>query len=281
MKGIILAGGSGSRLYPMTSAVNKQILPVYDKPMIYYPITTLVKLGIKDICIISSPEYKYFYHSLFGDGSKLGLNIVYRIQHEPNGIAESLIIGESFIKNSSVALILGDNIFHGLPCLKPSTKGATIFTYKVSNPQRYGVVNFDKNLNPIELEEKPQNPKSNHAITGLYFFTKDCSAKAKSLKPSERGELEITDLNNLYLQEKRLDVFRLPRGTAWLDAGTPQSLFESSMYVRSTQNRSGIKIGCLEEECFNQGLISKNNFKNILDKMPESEYKHYLSSLKS
>ena len=279
MKGIILAGGTGSRLYPLTSTINKQLLPVYDKPMIYYPFCTLLSCGIKDFCIISSPEYLPSYEKLFGDGSQLGIKITYKVQYKPRGIAESFIIAEEFINNDSVALILGDNIFHGMPRVKPILYGAVIFGYEVSDPRSYGVIEFDSDNNVISIEEKPTEPKSNYAVPGLYFYDKNVVEYAKTLKPSARGEIEITDLNLIYLDKKQLTAVKFAKGTAWLDAGSAESLFESSAYVQAIQSRQGIKIGCIEEECFKRKYISKEQLKALIEKLPNSEYKKYLNKL--
>jgi len=276
MKGIILAGGTGSRLYPLTSTINKQLLPVYDKPMIYYPLYTLITCGITEFCIISSPEYLPLYEKLFGDGSQLGLKITYKVQYKPRGIAESFIIAEDFIKDDSVALILGDNIFHGMPRVKPLLEGAIIFAYEVNDPTAYGVVEIDENNSVLSIEEKPKNPKSNFAVPGLYFYDNKVVEYAKTLKPSSRGELEITDLNLKYLDKKQLTAVKFARGTAWLDAGTAETLFQSSAYIHSIQSRQGIKIGCIEEECFKRKLINKAQFQNLIEKMPKSDYKEYL-----
>jgi glucose-1-phosphate thymidylyltransferase len=279
MKGIILAGGTGSRLYPLTSTINKQLLPVYDKPMIYYPFCTLLSCGIKDFCIISSPEYLPSYEKLFGDGSQLGIKITYKVQYKPRGIAESFIIAEEFINNDSVALILGDNIFHGMPRVKPILYGAVIFGYEVSDPRSYGVIEFDSDNNVISIEEKPTEPKSNYAVPGLYFYDKNVVEYAKTLKPSARGEIEITDLNLIYLDNKQLTAVKFAKGTAWLDAGSAESLFESSAYIQAIQSRQGIKIGCIEEECFKRKYISEEQLKALIEKLPNSEYKKYLNKL--
>ena len=279
MKGIILSGGTGSRLYPITTIINKQLLPVYDKPMIYYPLSTLITCGIKDICIISTPDYLSTYEQLLGDGTKLGLSICYKVQYKPNGIAESFLIAEDFIKNDTVALILGDNIFHGMSRIKPILTGAIIFAYEVTDPSSYGVVEFNEENKVISIEEKPKQPKSKYAIPGLYFYDKNVVEYAKQLKPSFRGELEITDLNKIYLDRKQLGVIKFPRGTAWLDAGSPETLFQSGMYIQSIQERQGIKVACIEEECYNKKFINKNQLKNLVDKLPISEYKQYLEKL--
>lgn len=279
MKGIILAGGTGSRLYPLTSTINKQLLPVYDKPMIYYAFHTLLTCGITEFCIISSPDYLSSYEKLFGDGSQLGLKITYKVQYKPKGIAESFIIAEDFISKDNVALILGDNIFHGMPRVKPLLEGAIIFAYEVNDPTAYGVVEIDENNNVLSIEEKPKEPKSNFAVPGLYFYDNKVVEYAKTLKFSSRGELEITDLNLKYLDKKQLTAVKFARGTAWLDAGTAETLFQSSAYVQAIQSRQGIKIGCIEEECFKRKLINKAQFQSLVDKVPVSEYKKYLLKL--
>ena len=276
MKGIILSGGTGSRLYPLTATVNKQLLPVYDKPMIYYPLSTMISCGIREFCIISTPEYLPMYEKLFGNGNHLGLEVTYKIQYKPNGIAESFIIAEDFIGNDNVSLILGDNIFHGLNRVKTNLNGALVFAYEVNNPQDYAVVEFDDNNKVISIEEKPKAPKSKFAIPGLYFFDNRVVKFSKSLKPSKRGELEIVDVMNAYLNDGGIDVIKFPRGTAWLDAGLPDSLFQSAAYVKTIQERQGIRIGCIEEECYNKGFINKAQLKKVIDKLPNSEYKAYL-----
>lgn len=279
MKGIVLAGGNGSRLYPMTNVVNKQLLPVCDKPLIYYPISTLINCGIKEICIISSPEFLPRFESLFKDGSHLGLDITYKVQYKPNGIAESFIIAEDFIGDDTVGLILGDNIFHGMARMKPTLEGAVIFAYRVHDPERYGVVTFDEEHNVNSIEEKPKDPKSNFAIPGLYFYDNNVVKYVKSLKPSNRGELEITDLNKIYLEKKKLKVIPFPRGTAWLDAGTPESLMQSSNYIAAIQERQGTYVGCIEEDVYYKKFIDELQFKKLIDKMPSSDYKTYLERL--
>ena len=279
MKGIILAGGTGSRLYPLTSTINKQLLPVYDKPMIYYPFCTLLSCGIKDFCIISSPEHLPSYEKLFEDGSQLGVKITYKVQYKPRGIAESFIIAEDFIGDDNVALILGDNIFHGMPRVKPFLEGAVIFGYEVNDPKAYGVLEFDNENIVISIEEKPIEPKSNYAVPGLYFYDKKVVQYAKSLKPSNRGEIEITDLNLIYLDKKQLTAVKFAKGTAWLDAGSAETLFESCAYVQAIQSRQGIKIGCIEEECFKRRYISKEQLKALIEKLPNCEYKKYLNKL--
>lgn len=279
MKGIILAGGTGSRLHPLTSVINKQLLPVYDKPMIYYPLCTLLTCGITEFCIISSPDYLPHYNKLFGDGSQYGIKITYKVQYQPKGIAESFIIAEDFIGNDNVALILGDNIFHGMPRIKSSLIGALIFAYEVNDPSAYGVIEFNKDDNVVSIEEKPQQPKSKYAIPGLYFYNNKVVEYAKTLKPSARGELEISDLNLKYLDRGELTAIKFARGAAWLDAGSAETLFESSAYIHSIQSRQGIKIGCIEEECFKRKLINKAQLQILIGKMPESAYKQYLIKL--
>jgi glucose-1-phosphate thymidylyltransferase len=279
VKGIILAGGSGSRLYPMTVSVNKQLIPVYDKPMIYYPLANLISFGIREICIVSSPEFIDKYKKLFNDGSHLGLDISYRIQPEPKGIAQALIIAEDFINNENVCLILGDNIFHGVSDIEIAKTGATVFGYEVSNPSAYGVVSFDSSGNPTSMEEKPLCPTSKYAMPGLYFYDKNAVKYAKSLIPSDRGELEITHLNRLYLEKKEVTVIKLKKGTVWLDAGTPESLFQSSAYIQAIQSRQGTMVGCIEEECLKKHFIDKSQLINLIHEMPNSEYRTYLSTL--
>ena len=279
MKGIILAGGTGSRLYPLTCTINKQLLPVYDKPMIYYPFCTLLSCGIKDFCIISSPEHLPSYEKLFEDGSQFGIKITYKVQYKPRGIAESLIIAEDYICDDNVVLILGDNIFHGMPRVKPLLEGAIIFGYEVNDPKSYGVIEFDNEDRVISIEEKPVQPKSNYAVPGLYFYDKNVVQYAKSLKPSSRGEIEITDLNLIYLARKQLTVVKFAKGTAWLDAGSAESLFESGAYIQTIQSRQGIKIGCIEEECYKRKYINKEQLKALIEKLPAGGYKKYLNKL--
>ena len=287
MKGILLAGGRGTRLYPLTRTVSKQLLPVYDKPMIYYPLSTLMLFGIRDILIISTPEDTPRIEQLLGDGSSLGLNISYAVQDEPKGIAQALLIGKDFIKGDQVCLILGDNIFymgeqlHQIVDKLHSTDNnvATIFAYHVSNPQRFGVVEFNSQMQVISIEEKPQRPKSNYVSVGLYFYPPDAADKAASLKPSKRGELEITDLNNLYLKESRLSVIPMLRGNAWLDAGTPESLMDSGDFVRIIEQRQGLKIACLEEIALKQGFIDKQQLLCLIERLDECNYKTYLQKV--
>lgn len=287
MKGILLAGGRGTRLYPLTRTVSKQLLPVYDKPMIYYPLSTLMLFGIRDILIISTPEDTPRIEQLLGDGGSLGLNLSYAVQEEPKGIAQALLIGKDFIKGDQVCLILGDNIFymgeqlHQIVDKLHSTDNnvATIFAYHVSNPQRFGVVEFNSQMQVISIEEKPQRPKSNYVSVGLYFYPPDAAGKAASLKPSKRGELEITDLNNLYLKESRLSVIPMLRGNAWLDAGTPESLMDSGDFVRIIEQRQGLKIACLEEIALKQGFIDKQQLLCLIERLDDCNYKTYLQKV--
>lgn len=282
MKGIILAGGSGTRLFPSTKGVSKQLLPVYDKPTIYYPLSTLMLGGIRDVLIISTPRDIPLIQDLLGDGSNFGINLSYAIQEKPEGIAQAFLIGEEFIKNEPTCLILGDNLFYGnnlatqMTEAASITKGATVFAYHVHDPERYGVVDFDKDGKALSLEEKPTEPKSNWAVTGLYFYDGTVVQKAKSLKPSKRGELEITDLNKLYLEEKTLHVEKFGRGVAWLDTGTPDSLISSSLFVQTIEQRQGLKIACLEEIAIYKNFYDKERLKEILATYPNSDYKKYL-----
>ena len=287
MKGIILAGGLGTRLYPLTMALSKQLLPIYDKPMIYYPLSILMQFGIKDILIISTPRDTPCIEKLFGNGNHLGLNISYKIQNSPDGIAQAFIIGDDFIGSNEVALILGDNIFGIGQQLKEfkrlvqekSKNNAVLFSYRVSDPERFGVVEFDKNFKVISIEEKPQKPKSNYVSVGLYFYPSDVVNKAKSLTPSKRGELEISDLNNLYLEENRLSVIPMRRGNAWLDAGTPDSLLDASQFVQIIEKRQGQKIGCIEEVAYKNGFINNDGLLKIINNLKSCSYKSYLYSL--
>ena len=281
MKGIILSGGTGSRLYPLTTVVNKQLLPIFDKPMIYYPLSTLISCGIKDICIISSYDFLPLYQKLFGDGERLGLNFTYKVQPKPDGIAQSFLIAEDFIGNDSVCLILGDNVFHGFNRMKVDFTGAVVFAYKVNNPQEYGVVDFDSNGKALSIEEKPTMPKSKYAIPGLYFYDKNVIEYARVLKPSKRGEYEITDINRRYMEEGNLNVIKMPKGTVWLDAGSPTTLSQASNYIQTVQERQGCKIVCIEEDCLNQGFIDKKQFIKLMEKTPKSEYRNYLESIQS
>lgn len=284
MKAIVLAGGSGTRLYPSTKSVSKQLLPVYDKPTIYYPISVVMMAGIKEILIISTPRDIPVIQDLLGDGSRLGVSFSYAIQPEPKGIAQAFLIGQDFIGNSGCGLILGDNLFfgHQLPeqVKRASEKkqGATVFAYHVNDPERYGVVEFDKNNKAISLEEKPKAPKSNWAVTGLYFYDSDVVSLAKSLKPSARGELEITDLNKLYLENGKLTVEKFERGTAWLDTGTHESLLSSSQFVQTIEERQGIKIACLEQIAYEMGFIKLSQLTDLAEEMPNSAYGVYLKN---
>jgi glucose-1-phosphate thymidylyltransferase len=287
MKGIILAGGSGTRLYPMTQCVSKQLLPVYDKPMIYYPLSTLMLLGIKDILIISTPQDTPNIERLFGDGARYGLHLEYKIQPEPNGIAEAFILGKEFIGKEKVCLILGDNIFYIHSNMNTyrelahnEKNTATVFGYHVSDPERFGVIEFDAENKAVSIEEKPKKPKSNYAVTGLYFYPEDVCEKAASLKPSARGELEITDLNKLYLQEGRLNVIPLKRGNAWLDAGTPDSLMESAQFVQIIEQRQGLKLACIEEIAYKQKFINDAQMQNLINALKDgTPYKKYLTKV--
>jgi len=284
-KGIILAGGSGSRLYPLTIAVSKQLLPVYDKPMIYHPISVLMLAGISDILIITTPRDRAAFEALLGDGSQFGISISYATQDAPRGLAEAFLIGEDFLQGQSCAMILGDNIVYGgglgsqLRAAAARTVGATVFAYRVSDPERYGIVSFDADWQPMTIEEKPHAPKSNWAVTGLYFYDNRIVAIARTIKPSPRGELEITDINAVYLEANELNVERLGRGAAWLDMGTKDSLLEAGDFVRTIEKRQGLKIGCLEEIAFNQGWLSRDQLLMQAERLKSSEYGHYLKQL--
>lgn len=284
-KGIILAGGSGTRLYPLTMVTSKQLLPIYDKPMIYYPLSTLMLAGIRDILIISTPQDLPNFERLLGDGSRYGINLSYKVQPSPDGLAQAFILGEEFIGNNNCAMILGDNIFHGNGFTKQLKKAvenegrATVFGYYVEDPERFGVVEFDKDGRVISLEEKPENPKSNYAVTGLYFYDNKVCEYAKNLKPSARGELEITDLNKVYLEEGRLDVLTLGRGYGWLDTGTIDSLSEASEYVRVIENRQGLKISCLEEISYKNGWIDKEILLESANAYGKSPYGQHLKNV--
>lgn len=292
MKGIILAGGSGTRLQPMTNAISKQILPVYDKPMIYYPLATLMNFGISEILIISTPRDLPIIEQLLGDGKKYGINLSYKVQEEPNGIAESFVIGEEFIGKDNVCLILGDNIFYGSEILGPELSddftealklknGAYIMAYKVSDPERYGVVELAKDKKTaLSIEEKPKAPKSNWAVTGLYFYDNNVVDIAKNLQPSDRGELEITDVNNAYLRQQNLHVVKVGKGFAWLDAGTPDSLLDAAQFVQTLEQRQGVKIACIEEIALQNSFISVEQYKKLIEEYkPSSNYHKYLTAV--
>jgi glucose-1-phosphate thymidylyltransferase len=284
MKGIILAGGSGTRLHPLTLAVSKQLMPVYDKPMIYYPLSILMSAGIKDILIISTPHDLPHFEKLLGDGQNLGCQFSYAVQEVPNGLAQAFVIGKSFIGNDKVALILGDNIFYGVgmdTLLKENNnpEGGVVYAYHVSDPERYGVVEFDEQMNAVSIEEKPKTPKSNYAVPGLYFYDNSVVEIAEKLKPSPRGEYEITDVNAEYLRQGKLKVAVLDRGTAWLDTGTFASLMQAGQFVQVIEERQGLKIGCIEEVAYRNGFISKDQLKQIAEPLVKSGYGSYLLQL--
>ncbi len=285
MKGIILAGGAGTRLYPTTAVTSKQLLPVYDKPMIYYPLSTLMFAGIREIMVISTPTDTPRFEAILGDGQALGLNLTYAVQDKPEGIAQAFLVAASFINADNVCLILGDNLFygHGLPGkLKNAgslTEGAVIFGYQVHDPERYGVVDFDQQGKVLSIEEKPLKPKSNYAVPGLYFYDRNVVEITRGIKPSARGELEITAVNEAYLKQGKLKVELLGRGTAWLDTGTPESLLEASSFVATIEKRQGLKIACIEEIAYRMGFIDKPGLNNLIDSLPKSYYKEYLSKL--
>jgi len=285
MKGIILAGGSGTRLYPITKSLSKQLIPVYDKPMVYYPLSVLMLAGIKDILIISTPQDLPNFKNLLEDGSQWGINLSYAEQPSPDGLAQAFIIGEEFIGNDSVSLILGDNIFYGyglsglLQEAANIKSGARVFGYWVSDPERYGVAEFDKDNNVLSLEEKPEKPKSNYAVTGLYFYDNSVVEKAKGLKPSPRGELEITDLNKLFLEEKNLQVSLLGRGMAWLDTGTHDSMLDASNFIATIENRQGLKVACIEEIAYSKGYINKDQLLKLAEPLKKNNYGQYLINI--
>ena len=285
MKGIILAGGSGSRLYPVTKGISKQLIPIYDKPMIYYPLSVLMLAGIRDILIITTPDDQNSFQRLLNNGDQLGINLSYATQPRPDGLAQAFIIGENFIGKDNVCLALGDNIFYGqgltsvLKQASSQKKGATIFAYQVKNPKKFGIVEFEKSNKVISIEEKPEKPKSNFAVTGLYFYDNEVVQIAKSIKPSARGELEITSINKIYMQKNNLNVNLLGRGFAWLDTGTFESLLDASHFVETIEKRQGYKISCLEEIAFNQGWISEEQIKYLANTLSKNSYGDYLASL--
>lgn len=285
MKGIILAGGSGTRLYPITRGISKQLIPIYDKPMIYYPLSTLMLAGITDILVISTPEFTPLFEQLLGDGAEWGISLTYKVQEKPNGLAEAFILGADFIGDDSVCLILGDNIYYGSGLSKlvqeaaQKTDGATVFGYHVNDPERFGVVEFDSNMKALSIEEKPEKPKSNYAVTGLYFYDNTVVEKAKNLKPSDRDELEITDINKLYLDEGKLDVKVMGRGYAWLDTGTHDSMMDAASFIATIQKRQNLKVACLEEIAYRMGYISKEKLVELAQPMKKNDYGQYLLRL--
>ncbi len=285
MKGIILAGGSGTRLYPITKGISKQLIPVYDKPMIYYPLSTLMLAGIRDILVISTPEYTPLFESLLGDGSDFGINLSYKVQEHPNGLAEAFILGKEFIGSDSVCLILGDNIYYGsglsnqLQEAAQKEDGATVFGYHVNDPERFGVVEFDENMHALSIEEKPEHPKSNYAVTGLYFYDNYVVEIAENLKPSDRGELEITDVNKEYLRRGKLDVKLMGRGYAWLDTGTHDSMLEAAGFISTIQKRQNLKVACLEEIAYRMHWISREKLIELAQPLKKNDYGQYLLRL--
>lgn len=284
MKGIILAGGSGTRLYPITKGISKQLMPIYDKPMIYYPLSTLLQAGIKDVLIITTPDDQSQFQRLLGDGSEMGINLQYAVQPKPEGLAQAFIIGEEFIGDDKVALVLGDNIFYGhgfgeslQDCVNPD--GGVVFAYQVSDPERYGVVEFDENLTALSIEEKPEQPKSNYAVVGLYFYDNDVVEIAKNVQPSDRGELEITSVNDEYLKRGKLKVQLMERGTAWLDTGTFSSMNDAAQFVEVMEKRTGYKIGCIEEVAYHQGFINADQLATLAEPLRKSGYGQYLLNI--